>query len=80
MSNYKEIQKVLDLENNLSDEERERELIKLLLLIVPEKNQINTERELKELIIKEQFATLKYVTDYLKIKLTEKGYEDAEEQ
>lgn len=80
MSSYKEIQKVLDLENDFSDEERERELKHLLIQIVPKKNPINTEKELKELIIKEQFATLKNVTDYLKIKLTEKGYEDAEEQ
>ena len=79
LSLYKKIAKVLDLENNLSDEERERELKQLLIQIVPKKNPINTEKELKDFLLKEQLNLSIDVMDYLKIKLTKKGYEDAEQ-
>jgi hypothetical protein len=68
------------LENNLSDEERERELKQLLIQIVPKKNPINTEKELKDFLLKEQLNLSIDVMDYLKIKLTKKGYEDAEDR
>ena len=67
------------MENNLSDEERERELKQLLIQIVPKKNPINTEKELKDFLLKEQLNLSIDVMDYLKIKLTKKGYEDAEQ-
>ena len=76
---YKKIQKVLDLENNLSDEKRERELKQLLIQIIPKTNPINTEKELKDFLLKEQLNLSIDVMDYLKIKLTKKGYEDAEQ-
>jgi hypothetical protein len=79
MSSYKEIQKVLDLENDFSDEERERELKQLLIQIVPKKNPINTEKELKDFLLKEQLNLSIDVMDYLKIKLTSEGYKDADE-
>lgn len=79
LSLYKKIAKVLDLESELSDEERERELKQLLIQIVPKKNPINTEKELKDFLLKEQLNLSIDVMDYLKIKLTKKGYEDAEQ-
>ena len=68
------------MENDFSDEERERELKQLLIQIIPKKNPINTEKELKDFLLKEQLNLSIDVMEYLKIKLTEKGYEDAENQ
>ena len=68
------------MENDFSDEERERELKQLLIQIIPKKNPINTEKELKDFLLKEQLNLSIDVMEYLKIKLTEMGYEDAENQ
>ena len=65
--------------NNLSDEERERELKQLLIQIVPKKNPINTEKELKDFLLKEQLNLSIDVMDYLKIKLTSEGYKDVDD-
>ena len=76
---YKKIAKVLDLENDLSDGERERDLQDLLLQIVPATIPMNTEKELKDFLLKEQLNLSIDVMDYLKIKLTSEGYKDVDE-
>lgn len=79
LSLYKKIAKVLDLENDLSDGERERDLQDLLLQIVPATIPMNTEKELKDFLLKEQLNLSIDVMDYLKIKLTSEGYKDVDE-
>ena len=76
---YKKIQIILDLDNNLSDEERERDLKHYLQVIVPKGNSIDTEKELKEFLLSEQLLLSKDVMDYLKIKNINGKYVDAKE-
>ncbi len=73
---YKKIRINLDLENNLSDEERERELKHNLQVIVPKGNSIDTEKKLKEFLLNEQSLLSKDVMDYLKIKNINGKYVD----
>lgn len=72
----KKIRINLDLENNLSDEERERELKQNLQVIVPKENSIDTEKKLKEFLLNEQSLLSKDVMDYLKIKNINGKYVD----
>jgi hypothetical protein len=76
---YKKIRINLDLENNLSDEERERELKHIFQDIVPKENSIDTEKKLKEFLLSEQLLLSKDVMNYLKIKIINGKYEDAKE-
>ena len=73
---YKKIQINLDLENNLSDEERECDLKHNLQLIVPKENPIDTEKELKNYLLNEQLLISKDVMAYLKIKSINGQYMD----
>ncbi len=79
LSLYKKIAKVLDLENDLSDGERGHDLQDLLLQIVPATIPMNTEKELKDFLLKEQLNLSIDVMDYLKIKLTSEGYKDVDD-
>ena len=67
ISFLKKLQTILDLDNNLSDEERECELKHHLLLTIPKENPIDTEKELKNLLLNEQSLISKDIMTYLNI-------------
>ena len=73
---YQEIQKILDLENNLSDEERETLLNYYLKKIVPKVNPIETEKDLKDYLIKIQLPISADVMKHLKLRCVNNIYSD----
>ncbi len=75
ISIYKDLQYSLNLENNLTDEERELRIRKHLLMIVPETNVVDTEKKLKKLLLDEQLPISKEIMDYLNIKCIDGVYE-----
>lgn len=75
ISIYKDLQYSLNLENNLTDVERELRIRKHLLMIVPETNAINTEKKLKTILLDEQLPISKEIMDYLNIKCINGVYE-----
>ena len=64
---YQKIQNILDLENNISDGERKKKLEYYLQLTVPKVNPLETEKDLKDFLIRNQLLISADVMKYLNL-------------